>query len=308
VTPTIRTALVLVPVLAGVLLAPSGGTTAPAGPAAAGCMGLATTISGTAADEIITGTPGNDVVDAMQGNDVVDGLGGNDIICGGDGDDVLRGGPGNDDVSGDGGNDTLDGGAGADWAFYDVAPGPITASLATGTGVGWGTDMLVAVEGLVGSRFADVLTGNDRDNHLDGRGGNDVLRALGGRSDFLDGDAGNDVLNGGAGGDTAVYEYAPRRITANLSTGRAFGWGRDRFVAVEDVNGSAYGDTLIGTSRHNWLIGYGGDDTILALGGPDILWGVSGRDRLDGGRGFDRINGGAGVDRCINGERLSRCP
>ena len=69
-----------------------------------------------------------------------------------------------------GGNDTIDGGGGYDRADYNLsmsAVNVILGGLGTGTAIGdtsVGTDMLISIEGVRGSAFADVLTGsNDAD-------------------------------------------------------------------------------------------------------------------------------------------------
>ena len=56
------------------------------------------------------------------------------------------------------------------------------------------------IENLIGSEYADTLTGNDADNHIFGGAGGDTIRGgLG--NDVLDGGLGNDTLIGGGGGD-----------------------------------------------------------------------------------------------------------
>jgi hypothetical protein len=87
------------------------------------CGGLAPTIVGNGANNVINGTSGRDVIAGLGGADTIYGKGGDDVICGGDGPDTIDGGDGhdwidgegsNDDLSGGKGNDTLGGGAGSD--------------------------------------------------------------------------------------------------------------------------------------------------------------------------------------------------
>lgn len=87
------------------------------------CYGLAATISGTSADDVIMGTRRSDVIVAGGGNDNINGVGGDDVICAGGGDDTVHGGKGHDRIRGeagqdlvmaDGGRDLVDGGPGGD--------------------------------------------------------------------------------------------------------------------------------------------------------------------------------------------------
>ena len=100
------------------------------------------------------------------------------------------------------GNNTLNGGAGTDTVSYAAGvTGSIgvTVSLASaGAQVTGGsrTDTLISIENLVGSAFADNLTGNDNSNTLIGGAGNDTLT----------GGAGVDLLIGGAGNDTFNFD------------------------------------------------------------------------------------------------------
>ena len=57
-------------------------------------------------------------------------------------------------------------------------------------------DTFIAIEGLSGSGFNDVLRGDGNDNSLFGRGGDDALFGRQG-DDRLGGDAGADRLDGG---------------------------------------------------------------------------------------------------------------
>lgn len=138
----------------------------------------------------LTGT-GNELGNKIRGTAF------NDKLSGGDGDDFLMGGLG---------NDTLAGGLGTgDVVVYDDATGGVSVDLgiATVQNTGWGNDTITQVEGVIGSRFADTLTGKAfaaGGDYLEGRAGNDLLTGLAG-DDTLEGGAGHDTLTGGAGQD-----------------------------------------------------------------------------------------------------------
>lgn len=96
---------------------------------------------------------------------------------------TLWGAGGDDTLQGGGGQDTLDGGDGFDTATYYDATAGVTVDLGNPSG---NPDVLVSIEGLAGSGFADQLTGDAGDNKLIGQGGDDILK----------GGAGNDILDG----------------------------------------------------------------------------------------------------------------
>ena len=80
----------------------------------------------------------------------------------------MNGGENNDTLIGQDGNDTLAGGNGADTASYVGAVAGVTVALsvagAQNTG-GDGTDTLSSIENLIGSGFADTLSGTSRQQH-----------------------------------------------------------------------------------------------------------------------------------------------
>ena len=183
------------------------------------------TLTGSAGDDILFGGSGNDVIDGGGGNDTINGGDGNDTLIGGNGDDVLQGKNGDDILDGGAGNDMLYGGAGDDILIVstgtDVLDGmtdPLgdTASFANATTGGVNVDLnnngiqqdystaynnvstlttLLNIQNVIGTGFADTLTGDGANNTLDGGAGNDILR----------GNGGTDTLNGGADSDTAIY-------------------------------------------------------------------------------------------------------
>ncbi|MBM3856306.1 MAG: type I secretion C-terminal target domain-containing protein [Verrucomicrobia bacterium] len=60
--------------------------------------------------------------------------------------------------------------------------------------------------------------------------------------------------------------------------------------------GSAFGDSITGTTATNVISGGSGDDDLLGLAGNDTLVGGDGSDKLTGGLGDDLLSGGSGSD------------
>jgi Ca2+-binding RTX toxin-like protein len=161
----------------------------------------ACTISGTSGDDTLKGT--------SRRNDVICGLGGDDTLKGVGGDDKLLGGDGNDILVGGAGNDSLDGAAGTDRASF-AGTSAVSASLATDSATGVGSDTLTAIEDLTGSSAADTLIGDGGPNELGGLCGNDTES----------GGGGNDNVIGGGGTTTSTGRTA---TTRNNSRDRVVG-------------------------------------------------------------------------------------
>ena len=70
----------------------------------------------------------------------------------------------------------------------------------------------------------------------------------------------------------------------------------DYLYSIEDLMGTNFNDTIVGSNGANHLWGFGGNDVIHGLGGNDHLSGDSGNDTLHGGDGNDVIDGGTGND------------
>src|SRR5690606_18534584 len=118
------------------------------------------TLSLALSDPQATGGAGSDAVRNVEnvvGSAYADALTGNQFantLTGGAGDDVLNGGLG---------NDLLYGGDGFDTASYADATGAVRVSLAITTAqstLAAGGDTLSGIEGLIGSAYADKLTGD----------------------------------------------------------------------------------------------------------------------------------------------------
>lgn len=102
----------------------------------------------------------------------------------------------NNILIGNHGNNRLDGGEGWDRVSYRYASQPVVVNLnrSEPQTTGDGNDTPISIEGLIGSPYADQLTGNAGNNALKGMAGNDTLA----------GGAGFDTLTGGAGRDCFV--------------------------------------------------------------------------------------------------------
>ncbi|MDQ8027929.1 MAG: calcium-binding protein, partial [Brevundimonas sp.] len=194
-------------------------------------------IDGSDGNDVLIGSRGDDVLMGGQGNDTLIGdgdselVGGggalpettfNDRLDGGDGNDSLNGRQGDDVMVDASGDDVMDGGSGFDIVDYSGARGGVTVNAYARWDVyanywarqdtgGAGSDILVSIEGIIGTRFDDRLTGRNDDwgnsqgqtfdEYFDGGAGDDVLSGESG-ADTLIGAGGNDTIYGGAGNDT----------------------------------------------------------------------------------------------------------
>ena len=114
---------------------------------------------------------------------------GRDTLIGGNLNDTLTGGAGDDLLIGGLGDDRLTGGIGTDTISYQTSGGPVTVNLTTKKTTGAaGTDTLNTIENVIGSLFADTITGDLLNNLLDG--GDLIL--------------GDDTILGGGGIDSII--------------------------------------------------------------------------------------------------------
>lgn len=269
------------------------------------------TLLGGDGDDFLQGDFGENNI-GVTGNDILDGGNGNDLLRGGLGNDQLLGGANNDLLRGNGGVDYFDGGAddgegvngiGDRVSFYErrATQGAI-ADLRTGiiSNDGFGNvETMVGIESLgSNTAFADTFYGNDGRNFLFGDatdslygfGGDDIFQSSSAAA-IVDGGSGRDRLivttDGGSlladsNGDGLAEQQAAATAgwTVNLTAGTTIdGYGGTGTVTgIEDVDGSALNDTLIGDSNANVLNGGDGNDTLNGRGGHDTL---------DGGNGID---------------------
>ncbi len=314
--------------------------------------GVSQDITGTADADVICGNQYNNTIIAGAGNDTVYGGDGDDLIAGGDGNDILyaesgdsdelQGGAGDDTLYGgdgentfflhDAGNDTFIGGAGGkDYLFCGhlqstpVKSDPffsnenIRMNLSEGTFSGYGSDKFEGIENVVCGTGDDTITGDEKDNYLNGLYGIDTLT----------GGAGDDTLEPGLGTTTdtanAVYGTAGRAdggegndtLVVFGGTWTVFG-GRTRVTAsIAD----AKNDFTLGTTLSARMTNFENLSAVSPLWGPrttavtftgdgnaniltggnvaDTLKGEGGNDTLIGNKGIDNLTGGAGADTFV---------
>ena len=156
--------------------------------------------------------------------------------------------------------DLLDGGDGYDRVFYIASPEAVIVNLSDNLPERGGHaegDVLVSIEMLIGSLFADTLIGD---------AGNNSFRGL----------AGADTIDGrGGDADRVLYDASLTAVTVNLFDdlpergGNAEG---DVLRNIEDIYGSPHDDRLTGDSNANYFWGDDGEDVINGRGGIDRVF------------------------------------
>lgn len=237
-------------------------------------------------------------IEGLRGTDF------NDTLTGG-GVTANRGLTGNrrEEFEGRAGNDIIDGGddhaanlavygdesIGFDYASYSRAPELVTIDLSrtitdgSGTYVlaedGYGTqDRLYNINGLIGTRFDDVLIGDAGINSFMGNGGNDVIDGGDGidsvRYDqalegvYVDLDAG--VAYDGMG----YWTSGPLQFGGGMNAGFSVDGGMDVLTNIEYVIGSKYEDRFFGNAANNKFWGGAGFDMFDSRdAGADTLLG-----------------------------------
>ena len=165
-------------------------------------------------------------VENMKGSDH------GDTLRGDDGANRLEGGNGNDVLAGGAGADRLDGGGGTDLVSYQESSAGVTVNLMDGTGEGGHAegDVIANIENVIGSDYADLITGDNGANQLEGGKGNDILR----------GGAGADQIDGGEGIDWVQYWWSDAGVTVDLEEGTGEGGHAqgDVIIDVENIGGT----------------------------------------------------------------------
>jgi serralysin len=205
--------------------------------------------------DTFSGTSGNDW-SGMPGVNA-----GNDVFNMGDGDDWVFGSMGNDTINGGNGWDTLSF-ENTQWDSGIPMVRGINANLNTGVVLDpYGfTDTVTGVEHIVGSSYADVMTGDGFENEFEGGRGKDTMNGGGGDQDWVSYQ--NEQWWGGSHG-----------IVANLTAGTIRdGFGNvDTVKNIENVTGTRYDDSFVGDAGRNTFIGGNGKDSFDGKGGDDSI-------------------------------------
>jgi Ca2+-binding RTX toxin-like protein len=289
----------------------------------------ATQLLGSASDDLLVGQWGANA-DNLAGGDGADalvGYAGDDQLYGQGGDDVLEGGAGADRLDGGTNNAVGTSVAAGDTARYARSAAGVTIDLTTtgaqaGSGDALG-DVLVGIENLVGSSFADTLNGDAGGNRLAGLDGDDTLRGgsgddvlIGdGGADNLYGDDGIDALSGGDGNDQLFGGLGDDRLDGGEGEDKLYGeGGKDSLTAGTGndlVDGGADDDVLSGDAGDDQLLGGDGNDTLSGGAGNDALTGGSGNDTylFSATSGADTITDAVGAnilafDQSVSFDRL----
>jgi Ca2+-binding RTX toxin-like protein len=174
--------------------------------------------------------------------------------------------------------------------------GALTGALTVtaGNGADSMTGSSSATNILSGSGGNDTLNGGAVADTLSGGAGDDVFDALEG-NDSMQGDAGNDLfyggvgtdsISGGTGFDRVTYVSASAAVSVDLSADAASDdgdGGADVLSGIEAVTGSAYNDTLTGSSRVGDLHGLSADlsESFAGRAGNDTIDGAAGNGYWD---------------------------
>ena len=253
--------------------------------AGAGDDVLSTTIAG---DVEMSGGLGDDTITGGSGANMISGEDGHDTLEGGAGDDEVFGGAGDDRIIAGAGADQIDGGSGVDTLDFSGSTAGVMVDLTAGVGAGGDAqgDSYLSIESVIGTSAADTITGGDG-------------------AERFDGGAGADTIDGGDGVDTVSYENSTTAVDIDLTRATQLGGDAqgDALSNVENLVGSAQGDTLVGSADANRLEGGAGADTLTGGDGDDILIGGAGDDVMSGGIGDDAylIGADTGADTIDDG-------
>jgi Ca2+-binding RTX toxin-like protein len=190
----------------------------------------------------------------------------------------LNGGSGTDDLTSDAGHDTLIAGRNTNSGFTETLNGGASGDVLIGT------------------------TSSSTSDSLNGGPGADQL--LGGPGfDSLAGDLGTDDIQGGDGSDF----YSPTGAAGvtitldDVANDGEPGENDNVHSDIEEVFGTSFDDTLIGSANNDTFFGFGGDDTLIGAGGNDTLIGSNNMDTLEGDAGNDVLSGGSDADDLVGG-------
>ncbi|TDR90066.1 putative secreted protein (type I secretion substrate) [Enterovirga rhinocerotis] len=130
---------------------------------------------------------------------------------------------------------------------------------------------------LTGNEFAQTIVGNAGNNKIDGKGGADIMRGLGGDDAYYVDSARDQVLESVGGGHDRVSTTTSYVLTAGSEIEHFAIYGAASTTAI-NLTGNGFAQTIIGNNGDNKIDGKAGADILRGLGGRDILTGGTGAD------------------------------
>ncbi len=234
--------------------------------------------------EDLIGTGFSDTLVGDIGDNRIEGRSGDDVVEGDAGFDILVGGLGADRLIGD---------AGIDWIYYTQSFEGVTVDIRNNIGIGGEAqgDRYETVENILGSTYADRLSGSDIDNIID---------------PFISGRTVTETVEGYLGTDTLRVNYSV--IGADIGRGIIGGFNvgatptTSGSLVRTTLSGAATLDTvnfsgieqldLVGTRQNDTIRGGAGNDSIITLGGNDTIFSGLGADKVYAGSGNDVVTYG----------------
>jgi serralysin len=180
------------------------------------------------------------------------------------------------------------------------------------------SDTLRSIENVTGSNRPETINGNELDNVLEGRGGNDTLNG-GARNDtyVMTGPSlGTDRFFDDSGSDKVLINTLRDLVSATRDGNDLVVTlvGGSSFQVVDHFNGHpietlatldgrsvTLSTSLTGGNGPGIIAAGKGGQTLNGNGGDDFLFGGNGPDRLIGGTGNDQLTGGNGPDTFVFG-------
>jgi Ca2+-binding RTX toxin-like protein len=217
--------------------------------------------------------------DTISGFEELYGTDFDDVLTGSIGINTINGGNGDDVIEGLAGADELNGGANGillgfkrDTVSYAQSNEAVTINLKNSSAEGGHADgdTIQNFENIKGSKYNDILTGDDNNNIIEGGLGNDTL------------DGGLDEA--GDGSDTISFASVTAGVTFSLLLQHA---------TIAQKTGGAGNDIATGFES---IIGGKGNDLLTGDNGANIIDGGAGNDIIEGGANLDRMIGGLGID------------
>lgn len=236
------------------------------------------------------------------------------------------------------GTDTIDTSSYTNGVIIDLREGHFSSigkaansSYAGSRGTGLADDNVAiaynaVIENAIGTAYADRLIGNEADNELQGKNGDDTyVYKYGGGFDTIIDTGGDDTLILKPGihwsnmnsysdgmGSLVLDIYSPGAALIGQITISDYFADSDNVVETiyfteddglggyelrgQNMTGTNGAETITGTDYDDYIRARGGDDTLIGGEGLDRLRGDDGNDTLWGGEGSDRLEGGNGAD------------